>query len=1511
MNKRDRKYTSQGKKNRNLFSKEINQEAVKNISADGNSKIHIEGIHQHVGDVYETINHHTRKHGFEFFKRTNLKTFTYPYFPSLTCLDEIIESLYEDQIVVIGGSHPDKLPLALHLAVNLQESTFTSTSSEIYEWESTSDSKGLIAAIREEINGIEPTDKEVNRIFVLFQLSHQNVELSALRELVDEHKIFIIATTENPYEKWSLSQSENRLWLDSNHLSYEPDVLAESAIERIPEGITISVEMKAELRTLVAEKLSTVAAIDICIDWLRVCKKPISSSDLDAAIQNAKEDKKERLKRWFRTLSSREQLLAIGVSLFNGLYTDQFFAALERVVENVWQQRDPSLRALDHCDLENLGNYCEFSEVTKGDDFVLRRLNVKDPEAGKLLLCIAWESHRRQIITALEEIIEIIDNSAQENFPKLSDYQLYGNDVLRERLYEGTSRAFADVGLVTAEATAPVRDLLITLASNNEFIVQDFVATVLAYWYQGDSDKFLRTLRFFYDFSTNSLSNQEDSHSLNRRDYVGATVALAISYASLNDPPNQLHPHLCDWLVTLSNSKNPLIRVYFALHTLGYVVPEHLLQIHPILKEIAERQSDLSLAIADSLATAYNNYPDEVPECLKAWTQDRTKITLLCAVARTYGLINCGIYPSNLTPEFAFEQLSSLLRDEKRITVREAVIEGMSNRLKQNCLIIAPMLLKQVAKFTKSERNQFVSHLTKIYLAQRAELTGGEGFCEVNKVRYRIWINTNRPATEIENILLQWLGQSQNRTAQQIATQAAIEFAKALDIGEETELNRLRSLKSSSVHQDEDVQFDNQQPWHDNWLAPVAAWLVTLQEKVYQPVVQNILPEALIHHEDHRAGMNFVLRKWEQSPKQFIGDAHSLRLKPTATALRRGLWVMDNKVPLMLVGVGASVLGVMTIQTAGQAVGNQITSLLPRTPKSGLSYPDNPSVARVIDGGISMVDAVGVQDKDSPNFDQGELQVKFTVNSTPDDLLSILNKGREVGQIGVSGNQVLYSGKLIGSFTEGTSEKPLRVALNSEATPEAVQALLQNVAYKHKSPIVTPDFRTVQFILSDGNGGVSKPLTRNISLIAKNQIPTIVAPESLKIRESSALTYGKVEISDPDSKIVTVQLSSENGIIAVKGDIPKGLKTEEIGGNNSKIIELKGSLEKIKATFANPSAITYKPNTDFAGDDSLKITVIDDGPTIQEKTASLVWPPEARQPQEASKVIKISVIPRNQFPIINLPDSKAVNEDNDLSIVGISIKDPDSKGDKEPVTVTLNVQNGSLKVKPNVADGLKADSINGNSSPDLTLKGTIAAINATLADPAAITYSGRQDYSGTDSLNIRVDDGGRGAEAALSITINPVNDAPEIGASQPVQRAPEALSSTSSQSGITQAAALDTIRSYLQAKREIFAPPFSRELAARYTTGVLYNDIVQRGKAIDSLSQKNQYYQYGNQQTEFLGGFRSSSDKAFINVLITEEVTLYENGSIKNAARNNPKSYQFELRLENGAWKIFDYKDFQ
>ena len=71
-----------------------------------------------------------------------------------------------------------------------------------------------------------------------------------------------------------------------------------------------------------------------------------------------------------------------------------------------------------------------------------------------------------------------------------------------------------------------------------------------------------------------------------------------------------------------------------------------------------------------------------------------------------------------------------------------------------------------------------------------------------------------------------------------------------------------------------------------------------------------------------------------------------------------------------------------------------------------------------------------------------------------------------------------------------------------------------------------------------------------------------------------------------------------------------------------------------------------------------------------------------------------------------------------------------------------------------------------NGTAVVTLTGSIAAINATLADPAGLTYQGVLDYNGPDTLTVDVNDNGHngdgGAQTAsqtVNIIVTPVSDA--------------------------------------------------------------------------------------------------------------------------------------------------------
>ena len=128
-------------------------------------------------------------------------------------------------------------------------------------------------------------------------------------------------------------------------------------------------------------------------------------------------------------------------------------------------------------------------------------------------------------------------------------------------------------------------------------------------------------------------------------------------------------------------------------------------------------------------------------------------------------------------------------------------------------------------------------------------------------------------------------------------------------------------------------------------------------------------------------------------------------------------------------------------------------------------------------------------------------------------------------------------------------------------------------------------------------------------------------------------------------------------------------------------------------------------------------------------------------------------------------------------ITGISISDVDAG--TSAVQVTLSVANGTLQVNDTVVGGLTAAGITGNASGSVVLTGTLAEINATLADATGLQYLSGLGFVGPDTLTVLTSDlgatGSGGAQTdsdPVAITVNAaaINDPPVISLSAVVQQ---------------------------------------------------------------------------------------------------------------------------------------------
>ncbi len=133
------------------------------------------------------------------------------------------------------------------------------------------------------------------------------------------------------------------------------------------------------------------------------------------------------------------------------------------------------------------------------------------------------------------------------------------------------------------------------------------------------------------------------------------------------------------------------------------------------------------------------------------------------------------------------------------------------------------------------------------------------------------------------------------------------------------------------------------------------------------------------------------------------------------------------------------------------------------------------------------------------------------------------------------------------------------------------------------------------------------------------------------------------------------------------------------------------------------------------------------------------------------EIITIRVNDLDDVPVNAVPGAQTVVEDTSLAITGISVTDVNGNLS----TVQLSVTNGTLNVTPS---GSATISAGANSSSTLTLSGSQADINATLA---SLVYQGNLNFNGADTLTVVSTDATANTDTDMvAITVTAQNDAP-------------------------------------------------------------------------------------------------------------------------------------------------------
>jgi hypothetical protein len=317
----------------------------------------------------------------------------------------------------------------------------------------------------------------------------------------------------------------------------------------------------------------------------------------------------------------------------------------------------------------------------------------------------------------------------------------------------------------------------------------------------------------------------------------------------------------------------------------------------------------------------------------------------------------------------------------------------------------------------------------------------------------------------------------------------------------------------------------------------------------------------------------------------------------------------------------------------------------------------------------------------------------------------------------------------------GTGGAPL--ILTGELS--GLNADLSTLTYVPNAGPTGPD----TLILSDVDSTDSLSASPVAVSITFNSEPSLIVPTSVSLKENASFTFsGPAAISATDTAgggndDVTLTLNVSEGSLSL--GTQTGLSVSGAGTAASPLV-LSGSLLNLNTDLVS---LTYTPENDYSGLDSLALTIDDTTDQMQGLAAE----------------VAITVNP----PVFNVPPPVAVGESSAFSFTGknaISVTDSAGSGNNNE-TLTLTVNHGTLSLTTTA--GLTSAIGNGAVATPLVLEGTLSALNTDLADP--LTYTPTAGYSGPDTLTLTIvdsTDGEQGLSEQISITVNVALNTPNV-----------------------------------------------------------------------------------------------------------------------------------------------------
>ncbi|MCL4200996.1 MAG: choice-of-anchor L domain-containing protein [Pirellulaceae bacterium] len=207
--------------------------------------------------------------------------------------------------------------------------------------------------------------------------------------------------------------------------------------------------------------------------------------------------------------------------------------------------------------------------------------------------------------------------------------------------------------------------------------------------------------------------------------------------------------------------------------------------------------------------------------------------------------------------------------------------------------------------------------------------------------------------------------------------------------------------------------------------------------------------------------------------------------------------------------------------------------------------------------------------------------------------------------------------------------------------------------------------------------------TVNFTVTAVNDPPVVQVPASLTVFEDTTLSLGNnaVRVTDVDSAAGNIVVSMEvtHGRLTVKNNVPGGLTAADIAGNGTSRVVLTGTVAAIGLTLADSGGLSYLPNLNFFGNDTLTVTADDrghtgtGGPKVVSASAPITVTAVNDPPRVANPIGRVDVLEDAPNRFIEL--FPGVFEDPDNTVLTLTVT-----GNTNPSLVQTTIQGTLLRL---------------------------------------------------------------------------------------------------------------------------------------------------------------------------------------------------------------------------------------